>query len=283
MGASVKWSGTLTAVSSVVHAGQTRGTVTLLRRETVMGPRGAVAVPVVSGNTWRGRLRRVGEELLRETLGYEGQIPVAAAHALRGGGALTKTSGEPLSGQRLAQVRAWVPQLGVFGAAGAGALVDSCLEVGKVVPEVAETERITGVASPLSAFEATQIESYSRTADGQAHDFAGVAPAAYDADGQVAVDEVPGQMAYRVETFPAGTRFHTWLRLRRPSELELAFFVDVLQTWSADARLGGRTGIGHGLVQADLVCDRPTTGLVDWRGYLREHRGEVMDALGLLR
>lgn len=283
MAETTRWAGTLTARSSIVHAGQTRGTVTLLRRETVMTPQGPVAVPLVSGNSWRGRLRRVGEELLRDTLGYEGKIPVAAAHALRGGGALTKTSGQPMSGALLARARAWIPQLGVFGAAGSGALVDSCLEVGKVIPEVAETERITGIPRTVSAMEATQLESYSRTVDGEAHDFVGVAPMTLDQEGHPVVSEVPGQMAYRVETFPAGTRFHTWLRLRRPTDLELAFFVDVLNTWCADGRLGGRAGIGHGLVEADLECDQPITGLMDWRTYLRDHQAEVDAALELIR
>ncbi|MDO5287889.1 MAG: hypothetical protein Q4G45_13865 [Actinomycetia bacterium] len=48
------WSGTATAVSSVVHVGDAAGTLALLRRETVVLPDGTlVPVPLVSGNALR--------------------------------------------------------------------------------------------------------------------------------------------------------------------------------------------------------------------------------------
>ena len=102
---------------------------------------------MISGNTFRGRLRRVGEELLREALAYDGLLPAGVAHALRGGGALTKTGREPLSGARLARLRQLVPQLGVFGGAGGGSIIDGSLIVHKVIPHVRETAHITGVES----------------------------------------------------------------------------------------------------------------------------------------
>jgi hypothetical protein len=129
--ATVTWTGTITAVSSLTHGGETRGTITLLRRERIRQPGGdAVYVPLISGNSFRGVLRRIGEDLLREVLGYDGQIPLAAAHALRGGGALARTAAEPLSGQRLRQLRDLVPQLGVFGCAGGGRIIDGCAQIG---------------------------------------------------------------------------------------------------------------------------------------------------------
>lgn len=161
MPTTVSWTGTLTATSSIAHGGETRGTITLLRREIVVQPDGRpIHVPVISGNSFRGRLRRIGEELLRDTLHYETQLPLTVAHALRGGGSLAKTSGTPLSGQRLHDLRALVPQVGVFGCAGGGRIVDGCLQIGKVVPHVAETTHITGgITQQTPAFDATQIET----------------------------------------------------------------------------------------------------------------------------
>lgn len=116
-----RWEGTLTALSSIAHGGETRGTITLLRRELVCSSSGElVHVPIVSGNTLRGRLRRLGEELLRDAVGYEGLLHPAAAHALRGGGSLAKTSHGHCSRNRLQQLRDLVPQIGVFGAAEEG-------------------------------------------------------------------------------------------------------------------------------------------------------------------
>lgn len=291
------WSGTLTALSSIAHGGETRGTITLLRRELIAQPAGPlVHVPVISGNSFRGRLRRIGEELLREALYYDGQLSPAAAHALRGGGSLAKTSSEPLSGSRLQTLRNLVPQIGVFGAAGGGVIIDGALDVGKVVPHVAETSHITGYPTRRSAFEATQIESYTRQDDSDTHDFCTVTPTSElnldleldpvqaESPATATVD-IPGtsrQMLYRIETFPAGTVFSTWLRLRRGTPLERAFLHDVLAAYGCDGRLGGRVGTGHGLVRVDLTCDDTAPSDCDWRAVTRKHRTQILNALETL-
>ena len=286
MNTAITWSGTLTAVSSIAHGGQTRGTITLLRRELVCTAHGSlVHVPIISGNTLRGRLRRIGEELLRDAVGYEGLLSPAAAHVLRGGGALAKTGGEPLSGARLARLRQLVPQIGVFGGAGAGTIISGALDVGKVVPVLAETSRITGVDSDVSAFTATQLEAYTRQDDGDGHDFVAVASPSrldFDEDGQPSVRAADSaQMLFHLETFPAGTVFVTWLRLRRPTPVEAGFFTDVLAEFSRDGRLGGRVGIGHGQVRVDLDTSEPVVG-ADWRAWVCGHRDEVLEVLGWL-
>ncbi len=285
-----RWTGTLTALSSISHASDTRGTITLLRRELIGQPDGRlVHVPIVSGNTLRGRLRRVGEELLRDAVSYEGKLHPAAAHALRGGGALAKTSHEPLSGSRLARLRELVPQISVFGAAGGGTIIDGALAVGKVVPQVLETNHITGADATLSAFSATQIEAYTRQDDAGSHDFTAV-PAQemllFDDAGapQPVARATAQQMLFNVETFPTGTVFSTWMRLQRPTPLELAFFLDVLNTFTADPRLGGRIAIGHGQIRLDLSCTPtpdPAT-LPDWRTITSARADEILDVLGTL-
>ena len=285
----ISWTGTLTALSSIAHGGETRGTITLLRRELIATPDGALTyVPIVSGNTLRGRLRRLGEELLRDAVGYEGQLHPAAAHVLRGGGALAKTSHEPLSGSRLQTLRALVPQIAVFGGAGGGVIINGALDVGKVVPQVHETRHITGVNTDRSAFTATQLEAYARQDDTDAHDFipaaSGLGPTLrFDDQGRPEpAANAANQMLFHLETFPAGTVFSTWLRLRRPSPLEAAFFTDVLQAFVEDGRLGGRVGIGHGQVRVDLTPDELGKPVIDWRAFVEEHRCDIIKALGML-
>jgi len=278
----VTWSGTLTARSSIAHGGETRGTITLLRRELLILPDGSqVYVPVISGNTLRGRLRRIGEELLRDVLTYEGLLHPAAAHALRGGGQLAKTGHEPLSGSRLATLRSLVPHIAVFGAAGGGTIIDGALDVGKVVPHVQETAHITGQTTTRSAFSATQLEAYTRQDDSDRHDFAGVTTLTIGPDGRpdLTGTETTSQLLFNVETFPAGSAFSAWLRLRRPSELQLAYFLDVLTEFGRSGHLGGRIAIGHGLVDVDVQPDQLVSVDVDWRDHARAHRDEILTAL----
>ena len=199
----------------------------------------------------------------------------------------------PLSGNRLQRLRALCPQIGVFGAAGGGVIIDGALDVGKLVPHLVETTHITGAAAATSAFSGTQVESYTRRDDAVLHDFQPVLTAAGDDDQwpELSFDKVGApvvtarasrQMLYTVETFPAGTRFTTWMRLRRPSPLELAFWVDVLETFTAAACLGGRVAVGHGLVHVDVRPESALPDLVDWRFVLRSRRDDVLSALRTL-
>jgi len=298
MSTTLTWAVTMTATSSIAHSGITKGTTTLLRRETIIQLDGRpVAVPIISGNSFRGRLRRIGEELLRDTLGYEGELSLPAAHALRGGGSLAKTSGEPLSGRRLHELRTLIPHIGVFGCAAGGRIIDGCLQVGKVVPHLVETAHILpgGPPAQLSAFTSAQIESYMRHDDSDSHAFTevlGTHHVAIDPTGTPQLDQRPDNggdtsqlMQFHVETLPAGTQLSSWLRLDRATDLEVAFFHDILTTFIADGRLGGRAAIGHGhvctdLVRAHLAGAAPSD--VDWRAPLQDNRDQALTALRAL-
>ncbi|MCZ4590637.1 hypothetical protein O4328_44720 [Rhodococcus opacus] len=71
----------MTVRSPISHRGELIGTTAICRRMKVLQPDGSVElVPVISGNSFRGVLRRIGEELLRDVLGYEGKLPLAVAH-----------------------------------------------------------------------------------------------------------------------------------------------------------------------------------------------------------
>lgn len=270
---SITWTGTATARTSISHGGETRGLISMLRREAIIQPDGSTAmVPIISGNSLRGRLRRTGEELLRDVLHYEGRLSPAAAHALRSGGALAKTAGEPLSGSRLATLRALIPHVGVFGAAGGGRIIDGCLQVGKLIPHVIETAHLTGHHATATAFDVIQVETYTHGDEANDHD--AVTAATEDPDSQ--------QMMFRVETFRAGLTFDAQIHLQRPTDLEAAFFADVLATYRRRALIGGRAAIGHGHLHLTLEPSRPAPS-ADWRNHLANHADEALSALESLR
>ena len=277
MTATIHWAVELTALSSVVHAGETRGTDTLLRRELVAASSGPVLIPLVSGNAFRGRLRRVGEELFRDALDLEGLLSVPAAHALRNGGSLYKSGREPLTGRRRAALRELVPPIGVFGCAAGAALIDGCLEVGKVVPHAAETTLMTGVTSQQSVFELVQMEEYSHTDDLTSHHSGG-----HDRQGEETAGS--NQMRFAIESFPAGTHFSSYLRLTRASDIQISFFSDVLTTFARFGQVGGRLAAGHGRVLVDALDElvAGTYKSTDWRSELLGDRAAVLDALDQL-
>lgn len=281
---STHWDGIITATSSIAHAGDSRGTLTLLRRERILRDGVMVEVPVISGNSWRGRLRRMAEELLREELGYEGLIPFAAAHVLRGGGALTKSSKEPLSGARLREVRELVAPFAIFGGA-AGRVHDGAIQVGKLIPHFAETQHLTGMPGP-EALSATQLETFTRHREHATREFEDLVPASDSAEGTVDggdEEQGPGPMLYRIETFPAGTTFSTWLHLGHVSDVHHAFFTDVLNRFSTAGHLGGRAGTGHGRFTADWTPRHtPEPADVDWRPWAIKRRNDIIDAIGAL-
>lgn len=278
---SSRWAGTVTATSSIAHAGDSRGTLTMLRRERILRDGVPIEVPVISGNSWRGRLRRIAEELLREQLHYEGLIPYAAAHVLRGGGALTKSSKEPLSGRRLREVRDLVAPFAIFGGA-AGRVHDGALQVGKLIPHFEETQHLTGHPGPAQ-LHATQLETYTRHREDATAQFGELLFAGDQPLEETEVDDGPGPMLWRVETFPAGTTFSTWLHLSNVSDVHHAFFVDVLNEFSRHGHLGGRAGTGHGRFAATWEATHtPTPPAVDWRAWAITHKQEIVDAIGAL-
>lgn len=292
---SATFTGQLTATSSIAHGGETRGTITLLRREQIIRDGALIHIPMISGNSWRGQLRRIGEELMREVLAYEGQIPLAAAHVLRGGGSLVKSSGAPLTGSRLRQVRSLVPQFAIFGGS-VGRTIDGALQVGKILPHVAETQHLTGQPGP-GAFSLTQVETYTRrdeTASADLDLLSTPAQVPVDDDGAVDLDALAateparrdgtGPLFFRIETFPAGTTFSTWARVERVTPLQLAFFIDVLDRFTLEGRLGGRRAIGHGQFTATWTrTSRPANpGLPDWRDHLTSNRDAAIEAIQAL-
>lgn len=301
--------GAATALSSISHGGEHAGTTQSLRRERIIQPDGTVAeIPVISGNSLRGILRDHAANQLWQMLG-EPELPLPVFDALWGGGALAKAgAGHVLSGVQLSQLRSRVPMVSLFGCAGGGRIIEGRLQVGKLVPIVAETAHLcpptlTSV-TPASIWEHLQIEEFSRQDDAKrstlAPAIAGALPAANQNgtlvdDGPLPVQrEVAQQMRYGIETLAAGTRLWWWMAVRNASDLELAVLRDALNSWgAAGAHIGGRSSTGHGRLALDVaqwatVSARATVGdplptLSDsLAAYCRANTSDILEALSWL-
>lgn len=291
--------GVATLLSSASHGGDHAGTVQMLRRERIVQPDGTVPeVPVISGNAFRGILRDYSAGLLWRALG-EPELPLPVFHVLWSGGALAKAgAGHVITSAQLAELRALVPHVSLFGAAGGGRIIEGKLAVGKLTPVCAETAHILPSAALTGAersiWEQLQIEEFSRRDDAKRP---ALAPAISDGgtlDGDGKPDGPAQQMRYGVETIAAGTRLHWWIGLRDVTDLEAETFRQALMAWAADgAHLGGRSATGHGRLAVDhsqwvsavpaLTSGRALEAAADpLAGHAGMHRDRILQALGWL-
>jgi hypothetical protein len=278
----INWDIDIVARSSIVHREDytSAGTdnFTLFRREKVISAAGdVVQVPIVSGSSFRGVLRRIGEQLTAAVLDYEHTLPIPAAHLLTNGGRLGK-SARPLTDEDERRLKAFIPQIAVFGGAVSGRILSGLLSVGKVLPEVDELAHILPRpprTTPLSSALNTAEESFSRLPD---HRPTCSAPPQNDLD-----EKTSPLGRFGVETLPAGTRLQTWARITDATDVQVAFLCNILDVFAERGHLGGRTAAGHGRIAATATATALRGALpapaIDWTADLADYREDAITAL----
>ncbi|WP_128645064.1 RAMP superfamily CRISPR-associated protein [Rhodococcus sp. BS-15] len=271
------WDLDITARAPISHRGEMIGTTAMFRRMKVIQPDSTIAlVPVVSGNSFRGVLRRLGEEMLRDALEYDHLLPLAVAHMLRNGGSIVKSNAEPITGRRLQQLRTLIPHLSVFGGAIGSAPISGCLQVGHVVPLVAEAIPILRFdydSALPSRFDVETLESYSHLDD------VSTARDTTPATGSETSTPPTPLMRYEIEALAPGTRFETFVQISRGTDVDIDFTADVLREFCDRGWLGGRTGIGHGQVTTGIAPALDDNVGTLWRTAITARRDEALDAL----
>lgn len=275
----ITWDIRILARSSIVHredySAAGNSNFSLFRREKILAADGEViSVPIVSGSSFRGILRRIGEELTAKVLGYDDvALPVPAAHLLTNGGRLAK-SAAPITDEGERHLKALIPLIAVFGGAGSGRIMSGLLSVSKVLPEVAELTHILNhpphSANPIPSIRALSEESFTHLTD---HRPSLGQPPHIDTD-----DTTSPLGRISVETLPAGTRFQASARISNATSLQLSFLRDVLDAFATRGHLGGRRAAGYGQISATLHSDLPNA-LPSWKAELRKRRGEAITAL----
>ena len=274
----------ITATTSIVHRDDTRNSSSiqsLFRREKVLTPSGEVAmVPIISGNSWRGILRRTGETLLAEVLDYEGQLTPAAAHLLRNGGFLRKSTRE-MTPEQERELKTLAPLIGLFGGAANARVMSGKLVVSKVVPVTADTLHLLPGPPPEGPVPDSVHTILGQESTSHSNDLPDTGPTADDAT-------VEGFSPIRLdtETLIAGTRLSGQIRLAHATSTECALLADILDAFATRGHLGGRTAAGHGRISA-AIARTVTTGSstpadVDWRATVAAERDAAIAALNTL-
>jgi hypothetical protein len=276
-----RWDIDILTRSSIVHRDDYNAvggdTVSLFRREKVITPNGrSVLVPIVSGSSFRGVLRRIGEELTATILDYEQRLPIPAAHLLTNGGRLAK-SARPFTDEQERHLKDLLPQIAVFGGAASGRIMSVLLTVGKVLPELDELAHILPrpPSTSIPIGRALDEESFTRLSDHRPN--AGQAPN-HDND-----EKTSPLGRFSVETLPAGTRLQTWAQITNATDHQVSFFHNVLIAFAISGHLGGRAAAGHGQITAEIhptvLRGQPPDPNIDWATELAGRRDEALAAL----
>lgn len=271
----------MTVLSSIVHRGDASDfgsdTLTLFRREMVVTESGELQpIPIISGSQLRGVLRRMSEALTASILDYEQTLPTAAAHLLTNGGRLAK-SARPLTDEQERELKRLIPHLALFGGAASARIMSGLLEVGKVLPEVAELAHLLGDRPSgrplLPAVLLMGTEQFTHLSDVRLD--ARTAPLASTGD------DSP-QQRVGVEVIPAGARLHSSIRLVHATSLQVAYFQAVLEEFVQHGYLGGRRAAGHGRIATSIETTVVRGALpdgLDWVAALAGQRDAAIAAL----
>ncbi|OLT46653.1 hypothetical protein BJF87_22290 [Gordonia sp. CNJ-863] len=274
----------ITALTSIVHRDDSRNTSSvqsLFRREKVLTPAGEVAVvPIISGNAWRGILRRTGETLLAPVLDYTGQLPPAAAHLLRNGGFLRKSTRE-MTPEQERELKTLVPLIGLFGGAANARIMSGKLVVSKVVPITADTTHLLPGPPPDGPVPASIHTILGQESTSHLNDLTTDTNEGHDGP----VGEVFSPIRLDTETLIAGTRLAGQLRLTHATPTEYALLHDILDTFAEAGHLGGRVAAGYGRIHAHITTTH-TAGApdpdIDWRTQVADNRVAAITALNQL-
>lgn len=271
------WEGTVTALTSISHIGETRGINSLLRREKIVQADHTVEeIPIISGNSVRGLLRDRGMLHLCRALGYgvnedSGEVhglSLPAFYFLFSGGSLTKDVGRGYDVDAARRMRELIPLVGIFGGALGNQIMPGKVKIGKLIPICEETKHLIPARFANghgSIWTMLQSEPYTRKDDEKNEGLRYlIEPAqrtlleAKNAEQRAkkksdpdAIDNEMGQhqqMRYYVETFAAGTEFYWDITLDDVTDIEFDAFTVCLSEFSRKPYLGGKSAVGHGKV-----------------------------------
>lgn len=255
----------MTAISPISHNSDERaGNSAFFRTMDILMPTGTSAtVPVISGNSLRGQLRRVAvRKLLADSEMVTACLPPDLYHFLFSGGSVAKgDSKTALPVSQINALRAELPLIGLWGGAWGGTILPGALRVHWVMPICSETEHLTGVASETPAHTLLTTSFFTRRDDGEAEE----------------TDAKSAQMIFEAELLVAGAQLWGAVELERATDLEAAFFSTVLSEWLASPRLGGQLAKGMGIVRVEQPVNLPSPDA--YGTHVANRREQMRDAL----
>lgn len=264
----------LIVAKSPIHSGSDEklGNESALRRMTFLVDGKPMEIPVVSGNSIRGILRR---KVMRDMLTAVGYQPKSASkytklhHILFSGGVLEAVDESESGYIDLAlkkKLRDVLPPLSVFGAAMRNQMIESKLSVSFALPVCRELSGY--LPEHVKSMPQASMSIYSMLAD----DFI---TRKDDLRDERAEDEQAVQMLVNFEVFAPGTVFYHRFALRDATPVEEAVLGRAIELWRMEPFIGARAAIGYGTVELQY----PLIETAPWREHLASRRDEILETL----
>jgi len=260
----------VTAMTSIAHnGGERNGVITQLRREKLVQPRGNVVdVPLISGNSPRGKMRDISAmDILTKEDGTKIQVDAEPFNLLFSGGSLESVgSNKPLNLEKVRKMRKDMPALSVFGCSIGNVILPGKIKIGKMYPICKETihllpEKVTEGLEIKSVWDICQLEMNTRkddTKDENLRDYL---------TGEAKEGEkIKSQMQYYTETIAAGTKFYWKLCIEDANDVETGAFLNILQKFADTPYvLGGNGRMGLGDIKIEIVNTSTIDSAVDFK------------------
>jgi CRISPR/Cas system CSM-associated protein Csm3 (group 7 of RAMP superfamily) len=279
--------GIVTALSSITHnGGEKNGTVTQLRREKFVQKNGKpIEIPVISGNSIRGKLRDISAiEILTKLDGAKIKVDADSFNLLFTGGSLESTGSEGINIEKVRQMRRDMPMLSVLGGSVGNVILPGKVEIGKLIPIAKETLHLIPeqyhnayTEEPKSIWEYCQLEMYTRKDDAKDE----VKKEFLQEDAKK--KDRPVQMMYETETLAAGTKFYWRVVLKDTTEEETGAFLSTLNTWAEqNSQVGGNGRVGHGALKLEIKETKVIDSELDFQNedfvkYMDTYKGAKKD------
>lgn len=259
----------VTALSSVSHnGGETNGVVTQLRREKFANNGKVSLVPLISGNSTRGKMRDMAAiDILTNQDGEKIKVDLDSHNLLFSGGSLESVgAGKQLDLEKVRKMRKDMPSLSVFGCSIGNIILPGKIQVGKMIPICKETahllpEKFTQDIELKSVWDLCQMEMYNRTDDQKNEAYR-----EYLTDAAKESEKNPIQMKYYIETLVAGIQFYWQICLIDMDDMETGAFLSILQKFANTPYvLGGNGRVGLGDIKIEILETKTIDSDVDFK------------------
>lgn len=263
------WKLSMVATSPIIHGSDEKaGNMTFIRTMSMIDKNGDhQSIPVISGNSLRGQLRRIAARQFIDYVGVK-TLPLDLYHMFFSGGAIQKGSSKiAFSVEDIKELRTLIPFFGLFGGAYKNDLFPSTLRVEWIIPVCKESEVITDIESNIQARELVDTVFYTRRDD--KHE-----------DVKIVGKNETSQMIYETEALVAGSKLLGEVGVYRASIVEVGCLAGALNEWIATPRLGGKSSVGNGKIK---ITDKPIVPHLDeYTSHLASNKDKIIEFLNTM-